>query len=266
MIEVRNISKKIGERHIFHNLTFTLEAGAIYGILGPNGTGKSTLLALLSGAVRADVGDVIVGNKPIDAYRRRELAQVMAVLQQGELAELSYTVREVVAMGRYPFQNWLGVEQQPSNDIVEQTLAMTSLTELADRRMEQLSGGEKQRVALAKVIAQQPHFLLLDEPTTHLDIGYQMRLLDVVKQWQQTTALTVVVVLHDMNLAAQYCDELLFLHDGQLAARGRPADVLQPELIERIFGARAVVVNHPVTAIPQLLLYPSGEFVYDTTN
>ena len=256
MIEAKGLAMTIAGHSILNEMSFSMRKGAMYGIIGPNGAGKSTLLRLLSGMDRPTAGEALLEGKPASAYKRKELAKRVAVLQQGGLPAVSFTVREAVTMGRFPYQNWLGEEAPEGGQAVERALRDMGLAELQDRRVDGLSGGERQRVALAKVMAQEPELLLLDEPTTYLDIGYQVQLLDTVKRWQAERRLTVVAVLHDLNLAAHYCDELLVLHGGGIEAFGPPSEVVRPDLIERVFGARTVVMPHPATGVPQLLLLP----------
>jgi len=257
MIQATDVSKVLDETVILSALNFRLAPGAMYGIIGPNGAGKSTLLRLISGVDTPSSGSLTLQGKPAAAYGRKELAKWLAVLQQGGLEPAGFTVKEVLAMGRYPFQNWMGEEKRDTGPLIDRALALMGLMELAERKIDRLSGGERQRVALAKVMVQEPTLLLLDEPTTFLDIGYQVALLDTVKQWQLEQRLTVVAVLHDLNLAAHYCDELLVLHNGKIAAMGKPIDIIEPDLIERVYGTRGIVVPHPITQTPQLLLQPA---------
>ena len=205
-------------------------------------------------------GEVLLDGKRADGYARKQLARWLAVLQQGGLPAVMFTVREVVAMGRYPYQNWMGEEKKDAGPLIDEALAAMGLTELQDRRIEQLSGGERQRAALAKAMVQQPRLLLLDEPTTYLDIGYQVQLLDTVKLWQRERGITVVAVLHDLNLAAHYCDRLLVLNKGLIDRFGTPSEVINPEMIRRVYGAESIVLPHPLTGAPQLLLQPSMLF------
>ncbi|UVI32598.1 ABC transporter ATP-binding protein [Paenibacillus spongiae] len=259
MIEARNAARTIDGSVILDSLTFTMEQGGMYGIIGPNGAGKSTLLRLMSGVDSPTYGELLLEGKAASAYGRKELAKWVAVLQQGGLDPANFTVREVLAFGRYPFQNWLGEEKRDPEPLINRALALMGLTHLAERKIDRLSGGERQRVALAKVMVQEPRLLLLDEPTTYLDIGYQVGLLDTVKRWQQDERITVVAVLHDLNLAAHYCDKLLVLHEGRLVAFGAPSEIIETGLIDRVYGTKAVVVPHPVTGVPQLLLQPSAD-------
>ncbi|WP_274651461.1 heme ABC transporter ATP-binding protein [Paenibacillus humicola] len=266
MIEAREAGKTIGTRPILEKLSFRMKEGLMYGIIGPNGAGKSTLIRLLSGVEAPSSGRVLLEGSDASGYPRRELAKWLAVLQQGGLAPVPFTVREVVEMGRYPYQNWLGEEKTDASPVVDEALTVMGLHELRRRRFDQLSGGERQRVALAKVMVQEPRLLLLDEPTTYLDIGYQLQMLDTVKSWQRSRRITVVAVLHDLNLAAHYCDELLLLAGGCIEAFGTPPEIVTAEMIRRVYGAEALVLEHPQTGVPQLLLQPSEPPAYRQTK
>lgn len=265
MLDVRNAVKQIGGSRVLDGVSFTLAEGGMYGIIGPNGAGKSTLLSLLSGVEPAGEGSVNLRGEPVKAYKRKDLARWVAVLQQEGLPATAFTVREVVGMGRYPHQNWLGHEEKDAGELIESALRTLGLTELAERRLSQLSGGERQRVALAKVMVQEPELILLDEPTTYLDIGHQVQLLDAVRDWQKQKRLTAVAVLHDLNLAAQYCDRLLVLAGGKLAADGTPAEVLTEETISRVYGTDPIVLRHPDNGAPQVLLRPRAARKSDQT-
>ncbi|MEK3882269.1 ABC transporter ATP-binding protein [Paenibacillus sp. PL2-23] len=247
------------EAAVLDGLSYVFQLNRFYGIIGPNGVGKSTLLHLLSGVDTPSRGEVSLDGQPIASLPRRTIARRLAVLQQGGLPPVGFTVREVVAMGRFPHQSWLGGERSDPEPIIDQALRETGLTELQSRRLNELSGGERQRVAVAKLMAQQPDILLLDEPTTYLDIGYQIALLDTVRAWQQEKGLLVIAVLHDLNLAAMYCDELIALHKGSIAAAGSPEAVMTPALMEEMYGASAIVIRHPVSGAPQIMLQPGSQ-------
>jgi iron complex transport system ATP-binding protein len=159
-------------------------------------------------------------------------------------------------MGRYPYLNWWGEDSENFEALLAEVSYKLCLEELLHRPVCTLSGGERQRVAIGKAMIQKPKVLLLDEPTTYLDIGYQMQMMDLIRQWQAETNLTVIAVLHDLNLAAQYCDRILVLQAAQQVALGSPADVMNDDLIERVFGTKPIVLHHPVSALPQILLQP----------
>lgn len=256
MIAVHNVCKSFDRQPILKDVEMSVHRGELFGIIGPNGSGKSTLLKLLSGVESVESGTVRLDGREIGTYSRREMAQWVAVLQQDALPAIGFTVRDVVEMGRFPFQNWLGDEAEDQAVLLDGIMEKLGLLHLAERTLEHLSGGERQRVALAKVMAQQPKLLLLDEPTTYLDIGYQVQMMDAVRRWQTEADLTVVAVLHDLNLAAQYCDRLLVLHDGAVAQVGTPHEVIRRELIAAVYGTEPIITAHPVSGVPQIMLQP----------
>lgn len=258
MIEIKNVSKSMGDQEVLKGVGCTIRQGEIYGIIGPNGSGKSTLLKIISGVEQSDEGTVLVDGRNIRAYSRRKLAKFMAVLEQEAVPPVGFTVREILEMGRYPHQDWFGRDSQDPEELLQGIMERLGLQALAGRTVDGLSGGERQRAALGKAMAQEPRLLLLDEPTTYLDIGFQLQMMDYVRKWNRDNGLTVVAVLHDLNLAAQYCDRLMILKDGKAEAEGGPWDVMKADLIERVYGTRPVVVAHPVTGAPQLLLQPAG--------
>lgn len=276
MIEAVNCFKSYDGVPVLQGVSLKVAPGEIYGIIGPNGSGKSTLLRLISGVERADAGSVRIEGRPTESYSRRKLAQLMAVLEQEAIPPVGFTVRQVVEMGRFPHQDWLGRERSMGGEgrersiggeghgdspggvdlLLDQVMERLGLAALAERTLDQVSGGERQRTALGKAMAQEPRVLLLDEPTTYLDIGYQLQMMDYVSRWNRENGLTVVAVLHDLNLAAQYCHRLLVLHQGRIVAEGAPVEIMDPALIGRVYGTVPAVVSHPVSGIPQILLQP----------
>lgn len=258
MLRVNRLTKSYGERKVLDQLHFTVAEGEFFGILGPNGSGKSTLLKLLSGVEKPDAGELMLGGELLSGYTRKELSRVLAVLQQDPLPSASFTVREVVEMGRYPYQNWMGDEQNGDGEIVDAILDQLNLAGQQHCSLFELSGGERQRVALGKAMAQQPKWLLLDEPTTYLDIGYQIQMMDIVKAWQRERRMTVVAVLHDLNLASMYCDRLLLLHEGKIVGIGTPEELVRGDLIRQVYGTSPIVVEHPLYGLPQILLRQGG--------
>jgi iron complex transport system ATP-binding protein len=257
-IDAQGITLSCGPTAILKGISLQVKPGEVFGVIGPNGSGKSTLLSVLSGVSKPDSGTVRIDGRDLQAYSRRELACRMAVLQQDSLPPVSFTVREVVEMGRYPFQNWLGHEASDPAERIDAIMKKLEIAQFADRTLEQLSGGERQRVALGKAMAQEPKLLLLDEPTTYLDIGYQIQMMDYVRSWQQESGLTVVAVLHDLNLAAQYCDRILVLKEGLVVQTGTPEQVVKSELIAEVYRTEPTVLPHPVSRQPQILLNPGS--------
>ncbi|KQL44039.1 ABC transporter ATP-binding protein [Brevibacillus choshinensis] len=254
MIEVKALKKSYHSISVLRDVTFSVARGEFFGIIGPNGSGKSTLLKMISGVIPPDSGDILLGEKSIRSYSRKDLARQLAVLEQEALPPVGFRVREVLEMGRFPYQNWLGEETEDPTALIDEIIRMLGLVELEERTLDQLSGGEKQRVALGKSLVQKPKLLLLDEPTTYLDIGYQIQLMDIVRSWQKHTQVTVVAVLHDLNLASLYCDRILMLHKGNQVRVGDPREILQSSLIEQVYGTRPIVMEHPIHQLPQIFL------------
>ncbi len=241
-------------KQIINGVNFIFEQGGFYGLIGPNGAGKSTLLQLIAGTEAPHIGTVRRNGKDMFRENRKRLARELGVLLQDGLPPAIFTVRETIEMGRYPYQNWAGNEKEDSTAYIETIIDNMGLISLQHRTLEQLSGGERQRTALAKLMAQNPAVLLLDEPTTYLDIGYQVQLLDQVQQWRVEKGLTVIAVLHDLNLAALYCDKLVMLDKGQIYVSGTPTEVLTTEHIKKVYGTNVTIISHPILKVPQVLL------------
>lgn len=259
MITINNISYHYGQSLLLKQVSFTFHENSFYGIIGPNGAGKSTLLQIIAGIRKPQQGEVYFHDNRLQSLSRKWIAQHIAVLQQGGLPPLGFTVREVVEMGRFPYQSWLGTEHENHAQLMEEAIYLTGLTHLMDRKLDQLSGGERQRVALAKLIVQQPEVILLDEPTTYLDIGYQQSMMEIVKAWQKQKNVLVIAVLHDLNLSSLYCDELLALYEGEFICTGKPEEVLTSQLVSHMYDANAVIIEHPSIQKPQLLLAKEKE-------
>lgn len=259
MIDVQRITKTYRRTKVLQDVSLKVERGEFLGIIGPNGSGKSTLLNLLSGVEEPDQGQIRLAGQLLSSFTRKSLSQRLAVLQQDGLPSISYPVKEIIEMGRFPFQDWRGREKDNNAEsLIIEIMDRLELKEMAERPLSVLSGGQRQRVALGKVMAQQPEVVLLDEPTTYLDIRYQMQFMDLVASWKQEQGLTVISVMHDLNLASLYCDRLLILSQGKIVAEGTPDEILVPETVESVFDVKSHAVVHPDTGVPQLLLQKGG--------
>ncbi|MGP3776582.1 ABC transporter ATP-binding protein [Streptomyces sp. SDT5-1] len=242
---------------LVRDLNLHVPDGRVVGLVGPNGSGKSTALRCVYRALRPTAGVVRVDGDDLSGLPLRDSARAVAALTQDGTVDLDFTVSEVVALGRTPHlrgNQRLGPHER---ELCERTMARLGIDHLADRGVLTLSGGERQRVLVARALVQEPRVLVLDEPTNHLDIRHQVDLLSLLRG----AGLTVLVVLHDLNLAAAACDRLGVLRQGRLVASGTPKDVLTPELVQDVFGVGASVVPHPLTGDPQLLytLAPAPE-------
>ena len=238
-------------RKVLHDITLTVPVGgATVGVVGPNGSGKSTLLGAMAGLIPADSGEISLNNTTMATFSRRTLAQNIAIVSQDDAAGAGHTAEDIVRQGRLPHQGFAARMQPHDRAIVTRALQHMGVADLAHRSVETLSGGEKKRVFIARALAQQAQFLLLDEPTNHLDIRYQHQLLGDVADLPASA----VVVLHDVNMAAHYCDYVYILDRGRIVARGTPAEVLVPTVLQPIYGVEMQQVL--VDGVPHLLFPP----------
>jgi len=220
---------------VLSGISFDLNQGEIIGVIGPNGSGKSTLIRLLSGVLKPDSGKIIIFSKAIASYSRKELAQKLAVIpQQTELA-FPYRVLEVVLMGRAPYLSRFQLESAKDLEIALQALSQTGCLGLESRRIDEVSGGERQRVILAKALAQEPEIILADEPTAHLDLEHQIKFMRLISELREKRKISVLFTTHDLNLASIFADRILVLDQGRLAGLGTPKEVLKPELMSKIY-------------------------------
>ncbi|MGA8942625.1 MAG: heme ABC transporter ATP-binding protein [Thermoactinomyces sp.] len=254
MLKATGLVKKLGQQLVLKGISLEARAGEMLGIIGPNGSGKSTLLSILSGEEKPDQGSVWLQGRPLHAYSMQERARQLAVLTQEQVSDLSFTAEEIVLMGRHPYHRSFFGPTPEDEQIVSRVMEETETQRMKHHRFAELSGGERQRVSIARVMAQEPKLLMLDEPTTYLDVHYQLAVLDRLKRWQKNSLLTVIIVLHDLNLAAQYCDSLLVLKDGRQVRYGTVRQVIEPRLVEEVYGIKPVIVSHPILHIPQVLL------------
>lgn len=236
-LQVKNLSWSIEGKQILHNINLQVSPGEFVGLIGPNGSGKSTLLRCIYRVLKPDTGVITLNDQNIWHLSIREMAQATAVVLQETFTEFDFTVTEMVWMGRNPHQGLFDRQTEKDYSIVFNALVQVGMDGFAERSFASLSGGEKQRVLIARAIAQQARFLILDEPTNHLDIRYQLELLELVKRLGVTT----LAALHDLNLAASYCDRIYVLKEGTIAAAGKPEALLQPTLIRDVFGVGSVV-------------------------
>jgi len=248
-----------GDRTIVDGLDLDVVAGTITAVIGPNGCGKSTLLRALGRLLKPTAGQVVLDGKRIDRVPTREVAKVLGLLPQAPSAPEGLTVADLVARGRHPHQAWYRQWSADDEDAVAQALDWTGIADLAERPVDQLSGGQRQRAWISMALAQGTDLLLLDEPTTFLDLAHQVDVLDLVRRLHSEAGRTVVMVLHDLNLAARYADRLVAMREGRIVAAGKPAEVITEELLEEVFGLAARVIQDPVAGTP--LVVPIGGYL-----
>ncbi|MCR6672639.1 ABC transporter ATP-binding protein [Devosia ginsengisoli] len=241
---VSGVAVELGGQAIVAGVDMVAPVGQVTGLIGPNGAGKSTLLRAILGLVPA-MGSVSFDGTDLTVLPRRTRAQFTAFVEQSSDTDARLTAREVVLLGRIPFQSiWQAAPSPEDHAQTDAALAAVEMTDFADRLYQTLSGGEQQRVQIARALAQQPRLLLLDEPTSHLDVHAQLAMLDLLRRSARAGA-AVLVALHDLNLAAGFCDSLVVLQGGRLAAAGAPGDVLTPALLRQVYGVDATILRHP---------------------
>lgn len=253
LFELDRVDISLNSTHILRGISFEIQAGAFLGIIGPNGSGKSTLLRTMAGVLTPTVGSVRLDGREVGRVSGRELARRLAIVPQDNPVAFEYTVLEVILMGRSPHLGRFELEKSRDIEIATDALKRTNLLSLADHRIGILSGGERQRAMIARALAQETEILFLDEPTAHLDINYQVEILHLVRRENIEHQKTVVVVLHDLNLAAEFCDRLIMLRDGELFASGRPDDVITAENVQKAYGTAVWVRRHPTSGRPYVL-------------
>lgn len=247
MLSVRGLHYGYGERQVLKGLDLEVSPGEILGIIGPNGAGKSTLLRILSGISRPGVGEALLDGRSLRDWERSALARDLATVFQSETIPFPFTVAELVSLGRYPHSpRGLGWRAR-DREAVGEVLRRLELEAFAERRYAALSGGEQKRVLLARALVQEPRFLLLDEPTAALDMRHQLQSLDFLSELRAQKGVGIVVVLHDLNLVAQFCDRVVLLHDGKARANGSPEEVLVYALLKEVFGVELYVGVNEVT-------------------
>lgn len=260
MLSVKELAGGYSDVDVLTDISFSVKKGELFGILGPNGSGKSTLLKMMSGILPFNKGTIHIKGKPIHQFSTKELAKMMAVLSQHSTNAFSYTVKETVALGRYAHQkSWFNTWSKEDEEIVQEVMGQTGILPLQNKKIEDLSGGEKQRVFLAQALAQQPEILLLDEPTNHLDLSYQKELLDHLKEWTKKKGLTVISIFHDLNIASLYCDRLLLLEKGKIHSIAVPNDMVKVEKINEVYQTEVEIEPHPQQPVPQMVLLPNWE-------
>ncbi|GGP00925.1 ABC transporter ATP-binding protein [Nonomuraea glycinis] len=255
-LQAASVKLGYGDRTIVDGLDLGVETGTVTTIIGPNGCGKSTLLRALGRLLKPQGGEVLLDGKRIDRTPTREVAKILGVLPQAPAAPEGLTVADLVARGRHPHQTWYRQWSSDDEAAVADALAMTDLTDLAERPLDELSGGQRQRAWLSMALAQGTDLLLLDEPTTFLDLAHQVEVLELVRHLHQRAGRTIVMVLHDLNLAARYADRLVAMRDGRVIASGAPHEVLTEDLVREVFDLDAKVIEDPVAGTP--LVIPIG--------
>jgi iron complex transport system ATP-binding protein len=253
---VENLSYAFGSRSVLRGLSFSVPHSSVFIIIGPNGAGKTTLIKLMVGILKIQAGRIAILETPIEAYSQKRLAQVSAYVPQGLPAGFPFTVEETVLLGRAPHQKMLGLASQNDLEVAQQAMNFTQVAHLARRKLDQLSGGEQQRVLIARALCQEPQVILLDEPTTSLDLSHQIRIMDLMEKLKTEKGLTVVMVSHDVNLAAMYADQLLLLKAGEIVCMGPAPEVMNFKTLEETYDCKLLVDKSPLGDLPRVTLVP----------
>ena len=258
-LKITGIEFAYGQRVVLQGISLEAELGEIVGLVGPNGSGKTTLLRIVTGSLAPHQGEIYIQGRKLPSLQPRDRARLVAMVQQNPAVPQGFTALEMVLMGRNPHLGLLQWEGRKDVELCQRAMELTETWEFAHRLVSSLSGGELQRVFIARALAQETPVLILDEPTAHLDISFQTGIFDTVERVHRSTKVTVLVAMHDLTLAAQYCDRIAALHQGSILAIGEPREVLTAELISRVFGTPVSVVEHPVHGTPVVL--PVGQAV-----
>lgn len=255
-INAKNLYHSFGNNPVLRNISFSVSKGDFFIIIGPNGSGKTTLMKIISGLLKLQNGGLEIWDRSIENYSRKTLAKTIAFVPQMIFADFPFTVNEIVLMGRSPYMGMLGVEGERDLEIAKQAIRFTGMEHLSHRKLDQLSGGEQQRVFIARAICQDPDIILLDEPTASLDLAHQVRVMDLMEKLKEQKKTTVVMVSHDVNLAAMYSDQMLLLNDGRVVCQGLPEEVLTFQTLEEVYQCTLLVDESPLGKIPRITLVP----------
>lgn len=250
MITLSDIKFSYNGKPVIDDLSLSVRGGAWMGLIGPNGTGKTTLLKLISGALIPNAGKIEVGNKPISSYSRKEMARLLAVVPQVSPFAFAFSALEIVLMGRSPYLKHFGFETAADLEIAEKAMRKTDAWQFRNRPIDELSGGERQRVMIARALAQQPRILLLDEPTTFLDIKHQLDIMEILSDLNRNQGLTIISAIHDINLAISYCSKIALIYNGKVHKQGTPEEVISYTNLKEIFGAEVYVGVNELTGKP----------------
>lgn len=254
MISANSIKVGYEDRTIISDLTVNIKKGEVVSIIGPNGSGKSTLLKSLSRLLKTEQGEIMIMDNSINSMKSNEVAKVLSMLSQHNSSPSDISVKELVYYGRIPHKKWYESRTKNDEEVVNWALENTGISHYADRKVFQLSGGERQRVWLAMALAQQPKVLLLDEPTTYLDMCHQLELMELVQEINEKFNMTIVMVLHDLNQAARYSSRVIIMKDGSIVADGNPESVICKDIIHEVYNVKCCISKDPINNKPHI--YP----------
>ncbi len=260
ILEIENLSCGYPGKPVLREISFSIRSEEILGIIGPNGCGKTTLLRVMTKVLKPEQGKISWDRSEINRMKFGELARKVAVVSQSPVIDLNLTIEDFVLFGRFPHRrNFQFLEGKRDKEIAARSMELTGVREIRQRILGNLSGGERKLALIARALCQEPEFLLLDEPTAHLDITHQVRILDLVRRLNRQEGMGVILVLHDLNYASEYCDRLALLHGGRLFRLGPPEEVLTYQIIEEVYRTTVVVRSNPISGRPFIFLVSEEE-------
>jgi len=258
-LSINNLSGGYGKESVVKDVSFGVKRGDFVGIIGPNGSGKSTLFRLMTRILTPQKGNVLLQGSDITQMNLKEFSRKVAFVPQDTLINFSFSVWEIALMGRIPHLRRLQLETKKDFTVTENALSLTDALHLKQKDINELSAGERQRVIIAKALTQEPMFLFLDEPTSHLDIAYQIQILDLLRRLNKEANLTILIILHDLNLASEYCNRIILLNEGKIFKDGDLEEVLTYQNIEAVYRTRVVVNKNPISHKPYVVLVPGNK-------
>jgi len=258
MIEVNSISFRYHDDWVLEDVSFRAERGEFVGLIGPNGSGKTTLLKILYGLLTPQKGEILFELVPIKKMERADIAKRIAVVAQETHLLFPFSVLETVLMGRSPYLGHLMFENEKDLEIAKKAMEWTKIVPFSERHMDELSGGERKRVFIARALAQEPEVILLDEPTASLDIQHQIDFLDLILTLNRERGLTIIMASHDINIASEFCDRLILLQGGRIYQMGTPEQVITKDNIETVYGCEVWIDRNPISGIPRISLLKKG--------
>lgn len=259
MIDLRSVSFRYRQDWVLQDISFRIERGGFIGVIGPNGSGKSTLLKILCRLLLPQQGEVLMNVTPLKDMKQGEIARKIAVVPQEAYSLFPFRVVEIVLMGRSPYLGHLMFEGARDLEIARKAMELTEVLDIGERAIDELSGGERKRVFIARALAQEPEIILLDEPTANLDIHHQVDFLDLILGLNREKGLTIIMASHDLNLASEYCDRLILLKEGRIYKNGSPREVITRDNIEEVYGCEVWVDDNPISKMPRITLLKKRE-------
>jgi len=251
-VTVEKLCYSYTETPFIHDLSFDFKAGELFNVVGPNGAGKTTLLYLLGGIIKPKSGQILLDGVPLSSFKRQALAKIMTIIPAESNIAFDFTVYDIVSMGRYPYHSPLASLTNDDHEIIREVIERTGLTKYEDKIFNQLSSGERQRVLIARALAQKTPILLMDEPTVHLDIHYQLDIYRLAQSLAHDKNLSIFMISHNLNYTSMYSDRIMLMREGRIVKIGTPDDIFQPELLSDVYGTALSVYPHPKTGKPTI--------------